>query len=281
MGIEIIKLGEDATEKATQMTPEDLGKVSFNNYLFPNPAMSIWMMNLSRQKAAFPWWSYKSAGPGDDFETLGKTWSVASPQHMFDYLFLSQLHQLGGQNLYVIFPGNVKTNGWGQLQDRDRDVYRRGQGCVYHLEGTYAQKFNINWVPFYQPQSLVREPNFESMWRLFLAKQDENEETNCLSYFSLANPRLLPEVVNLLIKQDTQRSEKLSALVDWFGVYSSPLRTNYSTTNIIYTRKAALVRLFREFERKFEEKFIQAQTTLLEKTTPRTAIRLLTKNAIL
>jgi hypothetical protein len=138
----------------------------------------------------------------------------------------------------------------------------------------------VNWVPFWEPQSLVRNPNFGSQWRLFSANPGD-ETTRCLTFFGLSNPRLLPEVVNLFIAKDDQRSEKLAALVDWFGMYSSPLTGEIGTSAVIYTQKQEVMQRLQYLETQFSGTVMQAQHELLAETFPRTAIRIMSRQIAL
>lgn len=116
---------------------------------------------------------------------------------------------------------------------------------------------------------------------MFLAKLDENDEVNCLSFFSLSDPKKLPEVVNLLINKDEERSTKFSALVDWFGVYSSPLKSDRATMCALYTRKKDIIPQLANLEQRFRTQFEEVRKDLLNAPEPRTVFRILNRHTVL
>jgi len=257
----------------------NLGQPAFKTYTVPSPAMSIWLMTLPPNQAPFPWWSYAGAIDAD-INTLNQDWSIPSPQGLFDCLFLWHLSKFAGLNSFTIFPGCIKTTAWGSLRPIDRETFTRGQGCVYQLFGAYDRKLAINWVPFWQPQSLVRSPAFGSLWRLFSCNTGD-ESTRCITMFGLANPRKLPEVVNLLIAKDDNRSEKLVSLVDWYGVFSSPLDPKIGTCALIYTKNPDVITNLNVMQAQFSRQLSDAQTELTKDTSPRTALRIMSRQVAL
>jgi hypothetical protein len=234
MGIDVVRLNADQDLIRPRLTPADFAQPSFKTFHLPSPSMSIWLMTLRAGTPAFPWWNYAGALE-EDLTALNQQSNISSQQGLFDYLALSYLTKFAGSTLYAILPGCIKTMGWGALRPVDRETFTRGQACVYHLFGNYDTNVNINWVPFWEPQSIVRNPNFESLWRLFVSNTGD-ETSRCLTLFSLSNPRRLPEVINLLINKDSARSNKLVSLVDWFGMYTSPMDPKKGTCAVVYTQ---------------------------------------------
>jgi hypothetical protein len=226
-----------------------------------------------------PWWKYNST-IDDDLSALNQSWNIPSQQGLFDCLVLSHLVKFGGSDLFAIFPGCVKTSGWSTLRPADREMFTRGQGCIYHLFGAYDKKLTVNWVPFWEPQSLVRRPNFSSLWRLFSSNTGD-ESNRCLTLFGLSNPRKLPEVSNLLITKDEQRSQKLVGLVDWFGMYSSPLDSKSGASAVIYTQKQEVIEKLNTFQTHMTAHLATAQKELLAETLPRTALRIMSRQVAL
>ncbi|MCB4756059.1 MAG: hypothetical protein LHV69_03350 [Elusimicrobia bacterium] len=275
MGIDIIHLGGETRSFDPAIKIEDLGSPAFQMFRLPNQPMVIWMMTNPLNKTPFPWWPYEVT-IDDDLRDLNQTWRVTNPQNLFDILFLTHLQKQMMGNMFVIFPGNLKTVGWTSLREVDQDTYKRGQGCVYHLNSAYDGKMSVNWVPFWAPQSIVRNPPFGSLWRLF-ANSVGDEETRCLTFLGLSNPQFLPEIVNLLIEKDDERSEKLSVLVDWFGVYSSPFSPRNASSFIVYTRNQDVLKKLGKFQEEFLALSRQIQTELLIDPHPRSVLRILTR----
>src|SRR5882672_6725470 len=142
MGIEIIRLGEKQDEIDKLFAVPSMAELSFQTHQVPNPPMSIWMMSASIGKAPLPWWKY-DAKIDVEINKLSQEWNITSAQSLFDCLYLSQLRLTAGNNFYVIFPGNLKTESWEKLLESDQFTYSRGQACVYHLEGAYDGKLAI------------------------------------------------------------------------------------------------------------------------------------------
>jgi len=279
MGIEIIRLGGERQQIAPKLKQEDFASLWFKNFHVPTPAMSIWMMAAPPGKPIMPWWKY--AGDIDsDLNALNEAWNISSAQSLFDCMFLFGLSKLAGNNLYAIFPGCIKNTSWGNLRPMERETFTRGQGCIYHLHGGYDKKMTVNWVPFWEPQSLVRNPNFGSMWRLFVANTGD-DVTRCLTLFSLSNPRKLPEIVNLLINKDEKRSEKLVSLVDWYGLYSSPIDPKAGTSAVIYTQSKSVMAKLTFLQTQISTAFKEAQKELLAETLPRVALRIMSRQVAL
>ncbi len=280
MGIEMVPLHDERSPVRARYDVPGLAQPEFKTFHVPMPAMSIWMMSVPAGAALMPWWNYGSHIE-DDLNALNQTWNIPSQQSLFDCLALSHLTKFAGNNLFAIFPGCVKTTGWGSLRQSDRETFDRGQGCVYHLFGAFnAGRFGVNWVPFWQPQSLVKNPNFGSLWRLFSSNTGD-EATRCLTFFSLSNLRKLPEIVNLLINKDDQRSEKLVSLVDWFGVYSSPIDPKMGTCAAIYTQKAEVVDKLVYLQAHLSRQISDAQKDLQAEPLPRTALRIMSRQVAL
>ncbi|MFN0117956.1 MAG: hypothetical protein ACKVQC_06670 [Elusimicrobiota bacterium] len=276
MGIDVIKLNEDAGELAKDIDFKKLVNPQYHIYDVHDPKMSIWSMTVEARQALFPWWSYKTDIDGD-IKRLSDYWNITHSQSLFDAIFLSMLKKIGGSNLFVIFPGSLKDLAWRNLKESDRQTFLKGQGCVYYLEGSYSGKLSINWVPFWQPQSIVKDPTFGSLWRLFVANRSE-DDTNGISFFSLPDMKKLPEVVNLLIKEDSQRSQHLTELVDWFGMYTSPISNDkYGTCAVTYTSNPASLLIFKELQQEFSQILKNIQTLLLKDPTPETVIRFVSR----
>ena len=88
--------------------------------------------------------------------------------------------------------------------------------------------------------------------------------------------------MKLLVQPDEEeRSEKLADLVDWFGCYSSPLSKDVSTSCVLYTKKQALLPLFKELEEKVASQLSQAQKDFLHAPDPRTALRVVNRHIAL
>jgi len=276
MGIDIIQLGDQQALQGPITDPQDLAQLAFHDYTAPSPQMFIWLMLAMKDKRLFPWWTYDQK-IDHDIQTLNEIWNISTPQGLFDCLFLSTLKRFAGSNFFAILPGNIKADGWTRLRESDRTTFLRGQGCVYHLQGAFDNRLTINWVPFWQPQSLVRDPAFSNLWRLHMASRGE-DVTSSISFFSLSEPNRLAKVVNLLIDQDDLRSEKLSELVDWFGLYTTPLDDRYSPTCVLYAHEKETINRFATLQQGFSTLFEDVQKQLLQNPTPSTVIRLLTRH---
>lgn len=274
MSVDVIKLGQQQ-EPEIELKPSSLANLAFRSHVVPDPAMSIWLMNLKNDAPIFPWWNIDSE-LDPDVKTLDDTWGISTPQSLFDCLFLSQLGRCLGPNLYAIIPGYVKTDGWNKLQEPDRQAFLKGQGCIYHLEGNFNDRLSINWVPFGQPQSIVRDLSFGSLWRLFVATQPP-DSSKSFCFFSLKDARRLPEIANLLIKEDDKRSEHMAGLVDWFGAYMSPLKKDFSTCGVFYTQKKESVPLFSELQRQFQAAVEAARALLVKEPEPKNVIKVLSR----
>ncbi len=273
MGMEIVRLGGISESVATEST--DFGKLSFATHNIPSIPMSIWLMNSSVGKQMVPWWTY-SAAIDEDLKRLNDLWSVTSAQSFFDCLFLSQFRRLVGQNLYVIIPGYLRTDGWDKLPEPSRALYLRGQGCVYRLEGAFNSKLTINWVPFAQPQCIVKDPSFSALWPMFVASRNEDVATS-LGFFSLSDPRKLPLAVSMLIQPNEQRSAELSKVVDWFGMYSSPVSDDFCSSSVIYSKDDAIIERMKDFQTKFDALLLEVRNELREQPQPHTAFRILSR----
>lgn len=272
MGIEIIRIGQG---QGTKVQLKDLSPLSFSSHNVANPPMSIWLMSAAPNQPLFPWWSY--GGQLDEAVTkLNQLWSVTSWQTFFDCLFLSQLRKTFASNLYVIFPGNIRTDGWGELSESARNAFLRGQECVYLLEGAFGSKLSINWVPFSQPQRIVKNPSFSDMWKLYQASRSEDVAMS-ISYFCLSNPSTLPDAIQLLIHPNENRSEEFSKNVDWFGLYSSPLTPDHASCGVAYSRHASLLGPITEFQKQFNDLVEQARFALAAAPTPDTVFRILSR----
>jgi len=119
---------------------------------------------------------------------------------------------------------------------------------------------------------------FYSLWRLYLSKSDELDNTNCLSFFSLTNKDDLPKVLELLNKKDENRAIKLGEYVDWFGFYSSPLKNDFLTCATLYTKRPRILPKLARLEKHMTSIYGNAKKELLEKTHPRTVFKLLTRH---
>lgn len=278
MGIDIIRLGEKSAE-GQKLTSEDLVQLTCRDYDLGPDALKIWLTVGYKDRALFPWWQYDFRYE-QDIQSLNELWSVSTPQSLFDCLFISSLKRFAGSNLFAIIPGNVKSDGWTKLRESDRTAFLRGQGCVYHLQGEFTNKLSLNWVPFYQPQSLVRDPAFTNLWRLFVASQGE-EVNRCLSFFSLGQSSKLAKVISLLIEPDEARSEKLAELVDYFGMYTSPVDDHASPTCVLYTKHKEQISRFAELQSMFTGLFEEGKKQLLQNPSPSTVIRLLSRHIAL
>lgn len=279
MGIDIIRLGEQQHLGGSDVEAKDLAQLTCRDYAVQNPRMFIWLMVALKDRQLFPWWGYDQSME-QEIQTLNELWSISNPQSLFDCLLLSQLKRFAGSNFFAIFPGNIKTEGWGKLREADRSLFLRGQGCVYHMQGSFDSKLTINWVPFWQPQSLVRDPSFASLWRLFMASKSE-DPTASISFFSLSDPTKLAEAVSLLIDPEDDRSEKLAKIVDWFGLYTSPLMDPYSPACVMYTNKQQYISKFTELQKNMTGLYEEAKSQLIAKPQPNTALRLLSRHIAL
>jgi hypothetical protein len=279
MGIDIIRLGEQASEKTAKLTSDDLVQLTCRDYDLSELGLKIWLTVGYKDRPLFPWWQYDHK-LDQDIQSLNELWSISTPQTLFDCLFLSTLKRFAGSHFFAIIPGNVKSDGWGKLRESDRTTFLRGQGCVYHLQGEFTNKLSLNWVPFYQPQSLVRDPAFTNMWRLFLASQGE-EANRCISFFSLSDPSKLAKVISLLIEPDDARSERLAELVDWFGLYTSPVDDASSPACVLYTKGQEHVTRFADLQKNFTGLFEEGKKQLLQAPVPSTVTRLLSRHIAL
>jgi hypothetical protein len=280
MGIDIIKIGDRITTDGGQsLKSDDLVQLTCRDYTLGDPGIKIWLMVGYKDRPIFPWWQYDHKLDAD-IQALSDLWSVSTPQGLFDCLFLSTLKRFGGNNFFAIIPGNVKSDGWGKLKESDRNTFLRGQGCVYHLQGEFTTKLALNWVPFYQPQSLVRNPSFSNMWRLYAASQGE-DINRCISFFSLSDPSKLAKVISLLIEPDDTRSERLTELVDWFGLYTAPVDDHASPACVLYTQHKEQIARFSELQKTFTGLFEEGKHQLLQSAVPSTVIRFLSRHIAL
>ena len=276
MGMEIIRLGDEEAPKSIEARISELAKMSFAIHRVPDPALSIWMMSLAPGAAVVPWWTYNAA-IDEDLQRLNELWSVSSAQAFFDCLFLSQFKKMAGPNLYMIAPGYLRAEGWDKLPEPARNAYLRGQGCVYRLEGAYNSKLAISWVPFAQPQSMIKDPAFSALWPMFVASRND-DVANSIGFFCLSDVRKLPQVTSLLIQQNENRSADLASVVDWFGIYSSPLTPEHSACAVFYSKEEAQMTRFSEFQAKFDVMLNEARSALRASPTPNTAFRILSRH---
>ena len=276
MGIEIIKLDDRAGNQAPRpaLTEQDLAPLLFSDHVVGNPPMSVWLLSVARRQPLFPWWTYRSDFD-KDINRLHDEHGVTSAQSLFDYLFFYALKANMTSNLFVVFPGNIRRDGWEKLTETERDAFARGQGCVYRLDASCGKKLAVNWVPYYQPQSLVREPTLALIWRLFLAARNDDHVNN-LCFFQAPTSKL-PQISQALIQNTDKRSEMMAELTDWFGVYSSPMDEQYTACSIAYARTPAVVERFHEVQRNLGALLSEFRQLLLEKTTPSAVSNLLTR----
>jgi hypothetical protein len=272
MGIEIIRLG-DKRDTIPAAGVQDLATVHFSTHSVAQPPMSIWLMAVAKRLPILPWCVY-NAGIDEDIHKLYDLWNITSAQSLFDFLYLSLIKKTFPSDLYVLFPGNIKTDAWDKIKDPQRVTFQRGQGCLYRLEASYGKKLDVNWVPFYQPQSVVKDPSFDHLWRLFVAAKME-DVANSISFFSLSDSRKFPDAVTILIQQNENRSESLSGAVDWFGVFSSPLTDRNSACAVAYMKNKALLSTFVDLETRFKYLLDQCKAALLADTSPASVLRLL------
>lgn len=276
MSAETIKLGTGLKAFAgTSLQRQDLARMQFVHHDVAAPLMSVWMMSLPAGQPVFPWWSYDGA-VDEDVNRLATLTGITSGQGLFDFLFLLQLRKTFRDGLYVIVPGNVRTDGWHLLPERAQSAFQRGQACVYRLEASNGRKMMVNWVPFFQPQCLVKDPTADIMGRFFNAAKSE-EPTTSLSFFTLNDVRRMPDVVNALIQKDDRRSEKLSRLVNAFGVFSSPRDERNGACALAYASDPAALEPLKACERGFSGAVDQVRTLLLAEPTPATALKILSR----
>lgn len=275
MSAETIRLNTTGTNQGVPAQRQDLARLTYAHHDALAPQMSVWMMSLPAGQPVFPWWTYGGA-VDSDVTRLATMAGVTSDQGLFDFLFLLQLRRAYKDGLYVIVPGNVRTDGWHLLPEPAQAAFNRGQACVYRLEATAGKKTTVNWVPFFQPQCVVKEPSADVMGRFFNAAKSEDPTTS-LSFFSLSDVRRMPEVVSLLIKKDDTRSEKLSRLVNMFGVYSSPRDERNGTCALVYAADQAALAPLKAAERGFTGAVEQVRSMLLADTTPGCAMKVLSR----
>jgi hypothetical protein len=271
MGIEIIKITDKQPEAST-LKPQDLARVSFSVHSVPTPSMSIWLMSMPSGQAIFPWWNYEVAIDGD-VNQLSELTGISSPQGLFDFLFLHQLKRTFSTGLYTLVPGNAKTEGAQLLNESAETALSRGQNCVYRLEAAMGKKLAVNWVPFYQPQVMVKDVSGDTLNRFFRASRTE-DVTNSLSFVGLADVRRMAGVVNLLVKQDENRSEHMTQAADWFGVYSSPTGDTHGTCAMVYTSSNASVAAFVAFQKQFEATIEAVRANLFQAPMPSTVLKI-------
>lgn len=275
MGIDVIKLTE-GNAPAAKLRPEDLAKVSFSLHSIPTPPMSIWLMAMPASgQPIFPWWTYGRA-LDEEVNKLAAMSGISSPQGLFDFLFLLQLKKTFPNGLYALVPGNVKTEGWANLNEPARGALQRGQSCIYRLEGTLSNRVSVNWVPFFQPQCMVKDPSGDSIVRFFNAAKTD-DVANSLSFVAVDDVRKMPEVIKLLVQPDDKRSEKMAQIADWFGVYSSPLDDRHGTCAMTYTMSKAAAASFMLFERQFMATIDAARKALIAEPTPNTVLKLVSR----
>jgi hypothetical protein len=270
MGIETIKLSTETNPGAVTENP-----LHFAWHHITDPSLSIWSMTAAPDQHLFPWWNYNFS-IDEDVRRLKDLWNVTDAQSFFDCLFFSQFRKIMGAGMYVIFPGYLRTQSWGDLTDSARATFLRGQGCVYRLDGSYNGKMDIRWVPFAQPQSLVKDPSLEALWSLFVGGRTE-DVANSLGFFGLSDARKLPQVLSLLIQPDEDRSTALSAIVDWYGVYSSPVSQGYGTSAVLYAQQKSGLELCAAFQQRFLALVEEIRGALIANPSPRVAFRFLSR----
>lgn len=273
MGIDMINLGSGAQAGRSS----DLAELEFRSQAFPNNRIQIWMMASAPGKSAFPWWSFHPE-ISSDIEALHKAWRVTGPQSLLDVLFLREIQRHAGDNLFVIFPGFLQSRQAQRLAEDDRQILRNGMSCTYHLEAALQQKLAISWVPFWEPQSVVRAPKADALWRLFLAARQE-ETVNCITFFSLSQPKALPEVMNLLKSPNAaDRSQRLATMVDWFGVYSSPSSEKFAPCAVIYSAQMGAPGVFAGIQRDLRAQVQGVRDAMITEPGPATLHRYLDRH---
>ncbi|MCG3205036.1 MAG: hypothetical protein KCHDKBKB_01753 [Elusimicrobia bacterium] len=276
MGIDLIRLNnEQKVEKPIESRLKELSKLSFVTHHVTNPSLSIWMMSLTPKMSLFPWWTYK-ANLDEDIKRLSDLWSVTSDQGLFDCLFLSQFKRLAGSSLYMIAPGYLRTEGWDKLTDQARQSYLHGQSCVFRLEGAYNSKLSINWVPFAQPQVIIKDPSFSALWSMFVGSRND-DVANSIGFFQLSDIKKLPQVTNLLIRPNNNRSQDLATVVDWYALYSSPLNPDHASCAVVYSSMASQLTKFSEFQLKFDTLINSTRETLRAEAIPYTVFKILSR----
>lgn len=273
MGVDVIKLKNEGEKP--RVLPQDLARPAFLLQNLPASPMSVWLMSMLPGASLFPWWTY-SAHIDADIYRLQKERGVSGPQALFDFLFLNLLNKASGGGLYAVFSGSVKTEVWGRLKEEDRHMILRGQGCIYRLDGGFTGKLHINWVPLWQPQSIVKDPPFDNLWRVFNENRID-DDVNTITFFSLPNAYDLPKVLPLFVKKDEpKRSEKLAEVVDWFGLYSSPIEPSFGSSAVVYTRQEAILARFQHLQADFQNILTRCQNALLVDPNPQTVLKFLT-----
>jgi hypothetical protein len=273
MGIETIKLTDGSTpQSGSALAP---APVKFAWHQVTDPALSIWNMTVAPDQPLFPWWNY-AFSIDEDVKRLKDLWNITDAQSFFDCLFFSQFRKIMGSGIYMIFPGYLRTQSWGELSDSARSAFLRGQGCVYRLDGSYNGKMDVRWVPFAQPQSLVKDPSLEALWSLFVNGRTE-DVSNSIGFFALNDARKLPRVISLLVQPNEQRSTELASIVDWYGVYSSPVSPGFGTSAVVYGQKKSSLALCATFEERFAGLVDAIRTALAADASPRVAFRFLSR----
>jgi hypothetical protein len=270
MGIETIRLNTDTGSNSPTLT-----KVHFAWHHVPQPSLSIWNMTTTPDQPLFPWWNYNFS-IDEDVRRLKDLWNVTDSQSFFDCLFLSQFKKVVGTGMYVLFPGYLRTQSWGDLNDAARSAFLRGQGCVYRLDGAYNGKMDIRWVPFAQPQSLVKDPAMEAMWSLFVNGRTE-DVSNSIGFFGLNDARKLSQVLSLLTQPHEERSAALSEVADWYGLYTSPISPSYGTSAVVYAQEKSGLALCATFQQHFAVLVDEVRAALLVDPSPRVAFRILSR----
>jgi hypothetical protein len=182
--------------------------------------------------------------------------------------------------MFCALPPNIRLNlsldEWDVISEAQKNTFQRGQDCIYHLEGAYNNKISINWVPFSHPQKIVKDPSFTDIWRLFLAARGD-DVVNSLSFFSTTQYTQLPDIIKILINPADNRSHEFSKVVDWFGVYSSPLRDDFSSFSIAYSKTQNNLGPFSELQKQFSELLEATRKILLSNPSPETVFRVLSR----
>lgn len=274
MGIDVIKLTE-GQDQAPALREQDLAQIRVSLHQAPEPAMSVWLMAMASGQPAFPWWSYGRA-MDEDVNKLAAMTGISSPQGLFDFLFLLQLKKTFPAGVFALIPGNVKKDGWASLSEPAQNTLQRGQSCVYRLEASLNRKIAVNWVPFYQPQVMVKDPSGDNLVRFFNAAKSD-DVANSISFVGVGDVRKLPHVVNLLVHSDDKRSEKLAQLADWFGVYSSPLDEKHGTCAMAYTTSNAVTATFSRFGEQFTANVEAIRKVLLTDPSPAAVIKIVSR----
>jgi len=257
-----------------ERTLRDLARIKHFDFAAQDPAMRVWILMTEPFKTIFPWWSY-TPELDDDIKALNDIWQVSDPSCLFDILFLSSLKKSIGGDCFLILSGAIRNENWGDVSAAGRYAFSSGEECSYQLHGSFSERLSINWTPLWQPHRVVKAPPLPVLWRLF--RQSAGADSpRVLSFFYMPELKNYEPVLELLRNPDPKRSEKLTQLVKWFGLFSSSSMSGSRPGCVVYSNESEDLEEFEKLRAEFVPMVQKAQALLAEDTRPRVVLKFLT-----